>query len=142
MRGPKHGGKTPRKGILEDFGFQPIKGDKARRYVQVSSGEVVSRRQAEKLAVGNFEKFAERNAQARPSPLTKYNKVVREYAEQKGIKVGEARKSADFKRSYAHLKNESKAKGPTIRRLTALHDLDFIDDATYELYMAAYMGEE
>lgn len=145
MKGPKHGGKTPRKSILSDFGLIPIPGDKQRRYVQISSGEIMSRRQAEKRAVGNFEKFAKRNAEKRgpkAGPMAKYNRTVRAYAEANGISVGDARSDAGFRKTYRDLKNESKSKGPTMRRLSALHDLDLIDDDTYEQYMATYMGEE
>lgn len=152
LRG-KFGGKVPRKEAVSHWGFVPIPGDKARRYVQISTGEVVSRRQAEKRAVGIFEKFAAHNRETRggaESGMKQYWAKVKAFARKTGLTTREATQSAKFKKAYKASRvdlRETKRAGTkrarltTISRLEALHDLDMIDDDTFEAYMAGYMGE-
>jgi hypothetical protein len=152
------GGNVNRKGFLEQWGYHAIKGDKARRYVQISTGEVVSRRQAEKRAVGTFEKFAARNERARagkPSATKKYWAEVRSYAAKTGKTTTEIRKDKTFaalrkdaardNRSYVNGEKASttaRQRATSQKRLDALYELGELDEIQYDEYIAHYISGE
>ena len=97
--------------------------------------KVVSRRQAEQRtqSLGSSNTFeslakARRTANAGRAPLDRYSGYLADYAETNDLSKGDARKSEDFKRLYKDVKNPSKTRAATIRRLEALYELGAIDE--------------
>jgi hypothetical protein len=151
LRG-KFGGKLERKNALAERAFVPIPGDKARRYVNFSTGEIVSRRQAEKLVIGQPENLAKVNASRRaleagPTKASKYWDAVRAYkARNPGMTTRQAQKDESFVKLWDALRvdlrntsaRKSRVKTTTKARLRALRDFDMISEEEYLEYLSHY----
>jgi len=103
--------------------LERIPGDKARRYIDTSTGQVISRRQAIKILEGVTpeQKRAAREASGIPSHMGRYKSIVRDYKSKNPGKKVRGKGSDEFKKIMKALK--SKDNRPKGRKAKALQKL-------------------
>jgi hypothetical protein len=124
-------------------GYRRIPG-KARRYLDLNTGEEISRLQYQKRTKGeSFYKQAKRKKKERKEtgeqqPMTRYNAIVRQYKmTHPNVKVrGDSPEAREFKKLYKSFTKPTRTKKERIRHLKMAEKLGIITNAQFERYSA------